>query len=144
MKAWLVYEREGAERNHDYIKLHNEHGKSLGIEFTLVICDEEPLPEESPDFAIIRAMRPDITKEIESRGIPTFNNSHVSAICNNKARTYEYLHENGVPVIPWVSATESDAPPVITSYPMVIKPCCGHGGKNVSIINNDEEYKSAR
>ena len=144
MKAWLVYEREGAERNRDYIKLHNEHGKALGIEFTLVICDEEPLPEVLPDFAIIRAMRPDITKEIEKKGIPAFNNSHVSAICNNKARTYEYLHENGVPVIPWVSATETDIPPEIEAYPMVIKPCCGHGGKDVSIINNDDEYKAAR
>lgn len=144
MKAWLVYEREGAERNRDYIKLHESHGKNLGIEFTLVICDEEPLPEALPDFAVVRAMRPDITREIEARNIPVFNNFKVSAICNNKARTYEYLHQNGVPVIPWVSATQSDTPPELVSYPMVIKPCCGHGGKDVTIINNGEEYKIAR
>ena len=144
MKAWLVYEREGADRNRDYIKLHNEHGKLLGIDFTLVICDEEPLPDFTPDFAIIRAMRPDITREIEARNIPTFNNSLVSEICNNKARTYEYLHENGVPVIPWVSATQDDVPPEIASFPVVIKPCCGHGGQNVSIINNESEYLAAR
>ncbi len=144
MKAWLIYERAGAERNRGYIELHEKHGRELGIEFRTVICDEEPLPEASPDFAIVRAMRPDITKEIEARGIPTFNNSHVSAICNNKARTYEYLNENGVPVIPWVSARQNDTPPEIASFPRVIKPCCGHGGKDVMIINNDEEYKLAR
>lgn len=144
MTAFLVYEREGMERNRDYIKLHGEYGKELGIDFRLVICDEEALPAENPDFAIIRAMRPDITEALEERGIPCFNGSFVSKICNNKARTYEYLSENGVPVIPWVSAKSEDVPPEITSYPQVIKPCCGHGGKNVRIINSDEEYAAAR
>lgn len=144
MTAFLVYEREGMMRNRDYIKLHEQYGRELGINFRLVICDEEALPDEKCDFAIIRAMRPDITEALEARGIPCFNGSFVSRICNNKARTYEYLAENGVPVIPWVSAKQSDTPPEITSYPRVIKPCCGHGGKNVRIINNDGEYASAR
>lgn len=143
-KAWLVYEREGAERNREYIRLHNEHGKTLGIEFLTVICDEEPLPDEKGDFAIVRAMRPDITKAIEERNIPVFNNSHVSSICNNKAKTYEYLTENDIPIIPFIFGKCSDVPPVIPSYPVVIKPCCGHGGKNVMIIKNDDEYTAAR
>ncbi|MBR3848453.1 MAG: ATP-grasp domain-containing protein [Oscillospiraceae bacterium] len=144
MTAFLVYEREGAKRNRDYIKLHRQYGHELGIDFRLVICDEEHLPEEKCDFAIIRAMRPDITEALEARGIPCFNGSFVSKICNNKARTYEYLDANGVPVIPWISAKSEDSPPEIASYPCVIKPCCGHGGKNVRIIRNDEEYASAR
>lgn len=143
MKAWLVYEREGAERNRGYIDLHEKHGRELGIDFSVIICDEEPLPEENPDFAIIRAMRPDITKMIEARGIPAFNNSHVSEICNNKARTYEYLRKNSIPVIPWISAKSEDAPPE-ADFPCVIKPCCGHGGRNVMIIKNESEYQAAR
>lgn len=143
MKAWLVYEREGEARNRGYIELHEKHGKMLGIDFSVILCDEEPLPRENPDFAIIRAMRPDITKMIEARGIPTFNNSRVSEICNNKARTYEYLHQNGIPVIPWISAKSEDAPPE-ADFPCVIKPCCGHGGKNVMIIRSEEEYIAAR
>ena len=70
MTAFLVYEREGMERNRDYIKLHEQYGRELGIDFRLVICDEEPLPDEKCDFAIIRAMRPDITEALEARGIP--------------------------------------------------------------------------
>ncbi len=143
LKAWLVYETAGAERNRGYIELHEKAGKARGIEFSLVLCDEG-LPAGNPDFAIVRAMRPDITAELEKRGVPTFNNSHVSRICNNKARTYEYLHENNVPVIPWVSAKQKDSPPVISSYPMVIKPCCGHGGAGIAIINNDKEYAEHR
>jgi len=144
MTAWLVYEREGMLRNRAYIELYEKHGKELGIDFRLIICDEEPLPAEEADFAIVRAMRPDVTEAIEARRIPAFNDSHISRICNNKARTYEYLSENGIPVIPWVSAKSEDAPPEIPSYPVVIKPCCGHGGKNVRIIKNDEEYEAAR
>ncbi len=143
MKAWLVYEEAGAERNRGYIELHEKAGRKRGIDFSLVICNTG-LPEGKPDFAIVRAMRPDITEELEARGIPTFNNSHVSRICNNKARTYEYLHKNGVPVIPWVSAKQEDIPPKIFSYPMVIKPCCGHGGAGIAIINNDKEYSEHR
>lgn len=124
--------------------MHMRYGRERGIDFSLIICDEEPLPAENPDFAIVRAMRPDITKLLEDRNIRTFNNFHVSSICNNKARTYEYLHKNGIPVIPWISAKATDVPPEITEYPKVIKPCSGHGGKNVRLIENDEDYKKAR
>ena len=143
MKGWLVYENEGAERNRAFIEMHKEKGQKFGIDFSLIICDDG-LPEGKPDFAIVRAMRPDISRELEARGIPTLNNSRVSEICNNKARTYEYLAANGIPVIPWVSAKTEDTPPEIREYPAVIKPCCGHGGKNVTLIQTAEEYEKAR
>lgn len=140
MKAWLIYEEEGATRNRDYIDMHIEKGKRFGMEFRVIICDKEKLPSTLPDFAIVRAMRPDITKKIEDIGVPVFNSYHVSSICNNKARTYEYLKENGIPVMPWVSAKSTDAPIEVPYFPAVIKPCSGHGGENVSIIRNEEEY----
>ncbi len=143
MTGWLVYEKEGAERNRTFIEMHMEKGKKYGIDFSLILCDDG-LPEGNPGFAIVRAMRPDISRALEARSIPTFNNSKVSGICNNKARTYEYLAANGIPVIPWVSAKSDDIPPEIEKYPAVIKPCCGHGGKNVTLIRNDAEYETAR
>lgn len=143
MTGWLVYEKEGAERNRTFIEMHIEKGKRLGIDFSLILCDDG-LPDGKPDFAIVRAMRPDISRLLEARGIWTLNNSRVSEICNNKARTYEYLAENNIPVIPWVSAKADDVPPDIAEYPVVIKPCCGHGGKNVTLIRNDAEYAAAR
>ncbi len=143
MNAWLVYEKAGAERNSEFIKMHYAEGKKLGISFHLVII-EDGFPEQKPDFAIVRAMRPDVSKLLEAMGIPVFNNSHVSSVCNHKARTYEYLSENNIPVIPWISATQANSPPKIDKYPVVIKPCCGHGGQNVLLINHDAEYASAR
>ncbi len=143
MTAWLVYEKSGMLRNRRYIDFYFEEGKKRGVKFCLVLCDE-PLPQGKPDFAIVRAMRPDVSKALEARGILVFNNSHVSEICNNKARTYEYLNSHGIPVIPWISAKQADTPPIITEYPAVIKPCCGHGGKNVTLVTNDNEYLAAR
>ena len=43
-----------------------------------------------------------------------------------------------------MSATQEDTPPLVENYPVVIKPCCGHGGANVTLIRNDEEYAKAR
>ncbi len=143
MTVWLVYEKAGAERNREYINMHIERGKSRGIEFVPVLCDDG-LPEGKPDLAVVRAMRPDISRILEQRGVRCVNSARVSEICNNKARTYEFLHANNIPVIPWVSALPEDTPPEIEQYPAVIKPCCGHGGANVTLIHNDAEYAQAR
>lgn len=143
MIVWLVYEKAGAERNREYINMHIERGKKRNIEFVPVLCDDG-LPQGNPDLAVVRAMRPDVSRELEARGIRCVNSARVSEICNNKARTYEFLHGNNIPVIPWVSARQSDFPPEIKEYPAVIKPCCGHGGANVTLIRNDEEYSQAR
>ncbi len=143
MTVWLVYEKAGAVRNREYINMHIERGKPKGIEFVLVLCDDG-LPEGNPDLAVVRAMRPDVSRVLEERGVRCVNCARVSEICNNKARTYEFLHKNNIPVIPWVSALPEDPPPEIKEYPVVIKPCCGHGGENVTIIQSDEEYSQAR
>lgn len=140
MRAWLIYEEAGALRNKDYIDMHIEKGERLGIEFRVVICDRDDFPPTPPDFAIVRAMRPDITKKIEDMGVPVFNNYLVSSICNNKARTYEYLKKSGIPVMPWVSAKSTDLPIKAPHFPAVIKPCGGHGGENVRVIKNEEDY----
>lgn len=143
MTVWLVYEKAGAERNRQYINMHIERGKAKGIEFIPVLCDDG-IPVGNPDIAVVRAMRPDVSRELESRGVRCVNKALVSEICNNKARTYEFLRANGIPVIPWISELSGETPPEIKQYPVVIKPCCGHGGKNVTLIHNDEEYVRAR
>ncbi len=143
MTVWLVYEKAGAERNREYINMHIERGKKRGIKFIPVLCDCG-IPEGKPDLAVVRAMRPDVSRQLEERGVRCVNCARVSEICNNKARTYEFLHENNIPVIPWVSALPQDSPPQIEKYPVVIKPCCGHGGENVTLIHSDEEYEQAR
>ena len=43
--AWLIYDREGAEKNQDYIAYHKKTGKKMGIFFELKMredMDSEP------------------------------------------------------------------------------------------------------
>ncbi len=142
MTAWLIYEASGALRNREYIQFYIDEGRGRNIDIKLVLADDIDFTVPMPDFAIVRAMLPDLSRKLEDRGVPVFNNSRVSEICNDKAKTYEYLDSCGIPVIPWQTFRGGNAPDAI-EFPSVIKPCCGHGGQDVFLVNNEEEYKSA-
>lgn len=138
-KAWLVYDREGAGRNADYIRMHQETGARMGIEVTLVVTEQIRdfslyTQEDKPDFAIVRTIQPALSKQLEGFGIPVFNNSFVSEICNHKGKTLDYIRANSdIPVIP--SETFSHlhlSQNLLSQYPEhVIKAVDGHGGSQV-------------
>lgn len=57
MKAWLVYDAEGAARNFDYIRMHQEIGVSYQMTFQLVLAEDiwqmaGPEGSARPDFAL--------------------------------------------------------------------------------------------
>ena len=147
MHAWLIYDREGAERNRDYIEYHHEVGARYGVDFRLVYAEDAPGMIEAglhggrPDFAIVRTIEPAINAALEAEGIRTYNNSKVSRITNHKFRCIEYIAQNtSVPTIPTTLLTPC---PADTSSPGgapdlgsirpgdVIKPVSGHGGAGV-------------
>ncbi len=142
MNAWIVYEPDGAERNREYIDMYKSEGLCRNISFSLVMCDDIRSRKDNPDFAVVRAMRPDITALLESRGVPVFNNLKVSEICNDKSKTYAYLSTNNIPVIPWISAEAGESAPPAPFIPCVLKPCGGHGGSGVVLAKNEAEYIS--
>ncbi len=143
MTFWLIYDSEGAARNREYINFYIDEGKKRNMEGVLLLEDEIEFPlKNRPDFAIVRTMRPNLSKALEDAGVPVFNNSFVSLICNDKAKTYEYLASCGIPVIPWQTVRNGVLPDKV-SFPAVIKPCCGHGGQNVFLVKNIEEYHEA-
>ena len=64
-KAWLVYDKEGAERNAGYIRMHEETGRKMQIDIRFILDEQLPeLPllsqEEKPDFVL------DTVKELYS------------------------------------------------------------------------------
>ena len=91
LHAWLVYDRQGAKRNASYIEMHKTIGHSMGIEFELKLTDS--IPDDlsltpKPDFALIRTICPELSRQLESNKIPIFNNSHIAAICNDIGNVY--------------------------------------------------------
>lgn len=139
MKAWLVYDAEGAARNFDYIRMHQEIGVNYQMIFQLVLAEDiwqtaGPEGSARPDFALVRTRQPALSKRLEAWGIPVFNNSFVSEICNHKGKTMEYVRVHcDVPVIPTESFPHTElSRELLLRYPChVIKAVEGHGGRQV-------------
>ena len=155
MKAYLIYNTFEAERNKNYIGFYFEECEKRNIELTLLLEEELTLavieskqmllsnrePLMRPDFIICRTMNPILSWQLEQMNIPVFNNSAVSSICNDKMKTYAYAASLGVRIPDTFYNLDLS---VYSPYPLVIKPTCGKGGKNVFMLKSYEDYLSAR
>ena len=159
MKSWLIYDREGAERNRDYIDRHDTLGKKHGIDFELVYAEEllktvpaNSRPEDNipqifyqirlreelsspPDFAVIRTICPALNRALETAGIPAWNDSFVSTMANHKGHCMDLIRSRtSVPTIPTQSipVSEPELADILREHPgSVLKSASGHGGKEV-------------
>lgn len=142
-RAWLVYDRAGAVRNKSYIQMHKEAGAAMQIEICLVVTEDihniaQYAIEQSPDFAIVRTIQPKLSRQLEELGIPVFNNSFVSEICNHKGKTFEVVrNKSDLPLVPSEYFPNSCLSfQFISRYPNhVIKAVKGHGGSQVFCTN---------
>lgn len=153
MVAWIVYFKDNAVYNQKYIQLYIEEGNKLGIDVKLILVEElsfgvkdnlwyiqyqgGEIPQ--PAFVICRAIHPLLTKQLELMGIRVFNNSLVSEICNDKARTYQYLAKTGIPMVDTLFYRNSQLQEVLRTgkRPFVIKTVDGHGGRQVFLMPAD-------
>ncbi len=130
--AWLVYDREGADRNRDYIEYHHKVGKRYGITFRLIFVEElsediidDAITKDRPDFCIVRTMYTPVYAALESRGIRCFNSYKVSYLTDHKGRCIEYIREHtSVPVVPTTvisCATDRSGGDDITSEEIISK-----------------------
>jgi len=150
MIGWIVYYRNASLYNKLYIDFYIEEGIKLGIDVKLVLVEDLEFGVKNnrwfmkyrkeavvaPDFVICRVIYPLLSKQFEYMGIPIFNNSLISEICNDKARTYQHLAKTGIPIIDssffrnfQISNVFSDV-----KKPTVIKSAVGHGGSQVFLV----------
>lgn len=160
MNAWLLYFKESAIYNQKYIEFYIEEGKKLGITIKLVLIEELDFgiyqdewyltimgeTPRYPDFVICRAIYPLLSKQLELMGIRVFNSSFVSEICNDKAKTYQFLAKSGIKMIDSNFYLNSQLKEVLKNVkqPTVIKAVEGHGGSQVFLVetpSNDEIIK---
>ncbi len=161
MIGWLLYSEKDVEKNKGYIGFYKEEGIKLNIEIELIIVERlefgvrnnehymlyENVPTIKPDFVISRTIYPLLTKQIESMGIPVFNNSFVSEICNDKAKTYQYVAKLGIKMVDSAFYKGDRIHDILSNIekPTVIKAVAGHGGSQVFLIDkcsndNDSTY----
>lgn len=141
MTGWLLYTPEGAARNRAFIEFWQNAAAKRGIQMELYLTGE-PLPEEAPAFAVVRAMDPALSLRLEQRGIPVFNPAVVSDCCNDKWKTYRLASSLGIPFPKTVYVPDPAVLPPFP-YPYVLKACGGHGGTQVFLVRNDEEAHAA-
>jgi len=132
-KGILVYDKSDAEYNKWFIEHLITEGAKQGLDIRLILTEE--IRGIDADFAIIRNRDCVLGEELEGRGIRCFNSSYVCKIGNDKWEMYRDFSVAGIPVM----YTQLSKLP----YPFVMKPRDGHGGQNVMLIKNAEEYEEA-
>lgn len=155
MIGWLIYNLEDVEKNSRYIQFYMEEGKKLGIDIELRLADYLQFGvreskhfllynNESvvfPDFCVVRCIYPLLTKQLECLGIPVFNNSFVSEICNDKAKTYQYVASLGIKMVEsfFYKNHYLNQLKELPFKETVIKSVSGHGGNEVFLLRESEE-----
>ena len=146
VKGILVYTSADAEYNKWFIDHIIEEGRKCNLDIRLVlsdkeevsdideISDREEVPDNDIDFAIVRNRDSKLCKRLEENNIRCFNSSYVVNIGNDKWEMYKDFNSAGIPVM----YTQKTKLP----YPFVMKPVNGHGGENVYLIKNADEYES--
>ena len=146
VKGILVYTSADAEYNKWFIDHIIEEGRKCNLDIRLVlsdkeevsdideISDREEVPDNDIDFAIVRNRDSKLCKRLEENNIRCFNSSYVVNIGNDKWEMYKDFNSAGIPVM-YTQRTK-------LPYPFVMKPVNGHGGENVYLIKNADEYES--
>lgn len=159
MVGWLIYSEQDIEKNKRYIDFYREEGKLQGIQIILLLVEKMEFgicnntwfltynqkEIEYPDFAICRTIYPLLNKQLEYMGIKVFNNSQVAEICNDKAKTYQYIAGLGIQIVDSTFYQNSMVKQIFNKIqePSVIKAVAGHGGNQVFLIdpNNSTEVE---
>ena len=134
VKGILVYTSADAEYNKWFIDHIIEEGRKCNLDIRLVLSDKEEVPDNKYSFAIVRNRDSKLCKRLEENNIRCFNSSYVVNIGNDKWEMYKDFNAAGIPVM----YTQKTKLP----YPFVMKPVNGHGGENVYLIKNADEYES--
>ena len=135
VKGILVYTSADAEYNEWFIDHIIEEGRKCNLDIRLVLSDKEEVSDNDIDFAIVRNRDSKLCKRLEENNIRCFNSSYVVNIGNDKWEMYKDFNAAGIPVM-YTQRTK-------LPYPFVMKPVNGHGGENVYLIKNADEYKRA-
>ena len=85
-RGLLIYDSEGAKRNFWFIEQIIASCKERGLDVKLVTLPEACF--EAADFAIVRAIAPEVNAKLESEGVRVFNNALTSKTANDKWLTY--------------------------------------------------------
>lgn len=125
MNGILVYSKDGTKANTFAI---NKFKENLGVRLVL---KSDVNFNESPPFVINRTNDFKIAEGFEKKGIRVFNPRLLTEIANNKQKTYDFMERHNIEILPTR----------YTGVPAVKKANAGHGGTEVFMITEPEEFE---
>ena len=140
MTGWLVYSPAGYALNRWFADrlLTCAAAAGLALELKLLPESDSLPPVGLPNFAVMRTIRPDLSAQLEARGVRVFNNAETARVANDKWATFLLARELDLPVLDTVEFTWPERP---SNYPRVVKTPDGHGGGEVFFVRNDCEME---
>lgn len=153
MIVWLIYDRKDVERNKRSIELYFQACKKRNVrlefftedEFTIEMKTEEVryyqngslLPKA--DAVINRTRNYFLAVQLEMAGLRVYNNARVTLLGARKDLALAHVRRLGCEVMDTKSGNLSGIWEE-KDFPVVIKSVDGHGGTEVFMAHNQEEY----
>ena len=94
-RAYLIYQKDEAEKNKGFIELFRQAGKREKIDFSYVPVTEyqKASEEKLPDLVLNRTRDPEVSRWYEERGVPVHHDSRLVALANHKYQMIRYFEE---------------------------------------------------
>lgn len=158
MKAHMVYFPQEADKNRGFIRMFQEKGASVGIDFKYISVEEYQGCRGAalPDLVLNRTRQPRVSRWYQERGIPVFHVDSLVELSNDKYKGLQYLKEHlpekmrGEKWCPdsWLLRREEMEEIAMggKTLPgnMVIKSLDGHGGSEVFLTEDDAGLAALR
>ncbi|MBR2054607.1 MAG: ATP-grasp domain-containing protein [Clostridia bacterium] len=140
MRGLMLYTFSDAEKNRWFIRQMQQEGARRGHLLSLYLVDQTWGERDfsACDFCINRSRMARISREAEALGKISINNAKTIRIANDKWLTYQLLKKLELPCMDTFLPGEEPA------YPFVAKSRAGHGGNEVFLVKNDEEYAAVQ
>ncbi|GAB2534720.1 ATP-grasp domain-containing protein [Gracilibacillus alcaliphilus] len=153
MKGWLIYRCEDANNNRRFIEWLQLEARELGIELELIFYHDinygvhegnlfvRAGQASLPEFVVMRAMDPLLSKQLEYLQIPVFNNAYVAEIANNKAKTHQLFASYGIKMADTMFVSQDQFNPNHYPYPFILKDTRGRSGRQVFKIDDPAQLQ---
>ena len=136
MRGWLVYSQEGLALNRWFADrlLASAAAEGMDVSLHVISGDGNLQAGPLPDFVVMRAIRPDLSAMLETKGTRVLNNAETARVANDKWETFLLAHDMGIPVMDTMRFTLPEHGSV--DFPCVVKSLDGHGGSEVFLVKD--------
>lgn len=135
-KGCLIYEKEDAIKNENYINWFKEEAKNFDLDVKLIIKKQNILEElKELDFVVNRSRDYNLTLALTKNNVKVFNNYDFCLLGNDKILAYDFINKLNISY-PKVYKTKDEI--LNVSNKIIVKPKNGHGGEGIKLFEKND------